>query len=391
MAAEDGGATTTVVDDLLESPQRFDFYQAVRILQFVARLRAERQAPGPTRSVGGDWLHDHEIVRFRSHVSFNFPPAPIRSVRLVPHEPLDEPDAELPSHFDMVVTFVGMAGANGVLPRHYTQMILDRERANDQSMRHFFDLFNHRVASLFYRAWEKYRFPFRWERASWEKTGRRNEDLFTQTLYCLIGYGNNALRKTGTSTTSAIRNRFAFDDSALLYFSGAFSHRPRTAGMLQRILSEFMGVPTQVLQFQGQWLYLRSEDRSEMPNEHNPKGRNCELGLNMMLGERVWNVQSKIRIRLGPMTIADFNRLSPGGHRLTIAAQFIRAYIGPDVDFDVQPILRKEDVPTSQLGNDDEQSRLGWNSWVLSQPAKEDADDAAFLMSGAPTRGGLTD
>ena len=35
-----------------------------------------------------------------------------------------------------------------------------RERkAGDFTLAAFFDLFNHRIVSLFYRAWEKHRFP----------------------------------------------------------------------------------------------------------------------------------------------------------------------------------------------------------------------------------------
>ena len=39
-------------------------------------------------------------------------------------------------------------------------------------LRDFLDIFNHRLISLFYRAWEKYRFPIAYE--------RRDEDTFSQ-------------------------------------------------------------------------------------------------------------------------------------------------------------------------------------------------------------------
>ena len=42
------------------------------------------------------------------------------------------------------------------MPRHYTELLLQRIREKDFSLRDFLDLFNHRLTSLFYRAWEKY-------------------------------------------------------------------------------------------------------------------------------------------------------------------------------------------------------------------------------------------
>ena len=46
-----------------------------------------------------------------------------------------------------------------MLPYCYTELILERLREKDTSFASFLDIFNHRMISLFYRAWEKYRFP----------------------------------------------------------------------------------------------------------------------------------------------------------------------------------------------------------------------------------------
>ena len=88
------------------------------------------------------------------------------------------------------------------------------------------------------------------------------------------------------------------------------------------------------------------------------------------------------RVQLGPLDRQAFDRFMPGGDDLVRLGQLVRTYAGPEFDFDVQLILRRQDVPQSQLGGD---SRLGWNSWMISDAPQHDADDAVFLHDGAPT------
>lgn len=54
----------------------------------------------------------------------------------------------------------------------------------------------------------------------------------------------------------------------------------------------------------------------------------------------------------------------------------------PGLDFDVQVLLRKEDVPEARLGAD--APALGWNAWLRQLPAERDADQSVFdPMQGA--------
>ncbi len=98
-----------------------------------------------------------------------------------------------------------------------------------------------------------------------------------------------------------------------------------------------------------------------------------------MIGARVWNVTSKFRIRLGPLSYAQFRRFIPSGDALEPVSQLVRQYVGGEFDFDVQPVLRGEEVPWCRLGgNPADAARLGWNTWVRSGPFDRDVDDAVF-------------
>jgi type VI secretion system protein ImpH len=81
-----------------------------------------------------------------------------------------------------------------------------------------------------------------------------------------------------------------------------------------------------------------------------------------------------------------FRRLMPGCRRLVQLGQVARTYVGPELDFDIQPVLRGDETPPCRLAADGEPPRLGWNTWVASVPRSRDAEDAVFVAEGLPTR-----
>lgn len=349
---------------LAREPYRFDFFQAVRLLMLRAcRPAATAQAQ---REIGHDYQPDAELVRFRAHVSHAFPAGEIVDFRAEPAAPPADVPRTPPR---MTVAFLGLIGPLGALPRHYTQLVIDRVRARDFALRDFLDLFHHRIVSLFYRAWAKYHFPVLYETAA-VSTQRRDSDIFTRGLYGLIGFG-----------TGGLRDRLSVHDETLLYYAGLLAHFPRNAVSLERLLDELFRTPTEVLQFQGQWLQLDDADQSRLTTPHFGRGWNNVLGQTALVGECVWSVESKFRIRLGPLSLPQFLSFSPLGARLPELVQLVRTYVGPDLDFDVQPVLRRAEVPACRLG-DRTAARLGWTTWVRSQDARCDARDAVFAPEG---------
>ena len=366
MATPSGRKGARLSDLLLREPYRFDFFQAIQLLE---RLSDERAAANPRARrypIGQDRSPEREVVRFGALASLGFPAGPISKLTVLP----DDEEAPAPRpHFQMTVSFMGMTGPSGVLPQHYTRLILERQRDKDFALRQFLDLFNHRAISLFYRAWEKYRFPTAYARLQRGDTPQ-GEDLFTSCLYALVGLG-----------TPGLRQRLGFDDEAVLFYAGLFAHEGRCTVSLQRMLEEFFELPVEVVQFQGQWMYLSDDDRSQMPSRGTPLGRNNQLGVSLVAGERVWDVQSKFRLRLGPLSYTEFLRFTPRGDGLRVLLEMTRLYSGPEFDFDVQPVLRADEVPWLQLTRDTQHApRMGWNTWLRSRPFQRDVDDAIFSI-----------
>ncbi|PHS12272.1 MAG: type VI secretion system baseplate subunit TssG [Blastopirellula sp.] len=363
-------ARASVKHKLLTEPYRFDFFQAVRLLEKVAR---EEGTEEDSKSIGYDGPPSQEILRFRSLASHSFPGSEIVSLEdLRSNEEEDERESK--PHFQMVVAFMGLTGPSGVLPLHYTQTVIDRVRQKDYAFRDFLDVFNQRIISLFYRAWEKYRFPIAFERAQAEES-TKDTDLFTQILFSLTGLG-----------TSGVKDRQLISDHTLLYYSGHFSHRPRSALGLQQILEDYFSFPVIVEQFTGKWLYLPEDEQTRMSGNGFSLGMNNRLGVDVIVGNRVWNQESSFRLRIGPVDYAQYQRLMPIGDQLTPLAQLTRSYIGNSLDFDVHVVLKKTEVPPCVLGDPEQPCYLGYNAWVRCNDLEEDPNDALFEDSGYPTQ-----
>jgi type VI secretion system protein ImpH len=352
MATESGRENTAVaiapasryaaVEDLLrETPQEFEFFQAVRLLE---RLYPDRSP------VGRFIAPNREVVRFAAHPSFPFPASQIQDLKW----PKTDGDAPV-----MVINFMGLTGPSGVLPLYYTEMIVDRLRAKDPAMVEFFDMFNHRMVSLFYQAWEKYRFTISYER------GER--DRFSHHLMDLIGMG-----------TKGLANRLDVLDDSLLFYSGLLSMHARSPGALGSILWDYFDVPVEVEQFVGAWHPL---DESDLCIFDRATEASEQLGRGAIVGDEIWNQQAGVRIKVGPLSLEQYMDFLPAGTAFKPLKSLANFAARGQIDFELQLILKKEEVPSCELGREvGPAPRLGWTTWAKTAPKREDAGDTIFSI-----------
>jgi type VI secretion system protein ImpH len=327
---------TALAWSLWQEPWRFQFFQAVRLLELIYPQR---------KPVGRD-----------------FPAAAVARIDPGPE------DSETTAVPQMQVTFLGLSGPAGVLPEGYMDLLLQRQREHDHALRDFLDLFNHRTISLFYRAWEKYRFPIGFERA---RRTPDNADLFSFGLECLVGIG-----------TGHQKERLPFADDALLRYAGHFAHFPRSALMLEILLADYFRIPVRIEQLVGRWLPLKADERTQLPSPECPGGRFNQLGYDVVIGAQVWDVQSGFRIRLGPLAQRQFAQWLPGGLHLRRLRSLAAMYAGPELDFEVRLVLQAAEVPMCQLGGRSvSPARLGWNTWLCSAAPVDDRADVRFHTS----------
>lgn len=362
MAAQNGRTDPPLSKLLFDESHRFSFFQAVRLLERMARAE---QLP-----VGRNADPAREVVRFRTHASLAFPASEVQQLERA--EPVSSEAAETigtgelmveaprePGQPEMTVTFMGLTGPLGVLPHPYTELLLDRLlRHRDRALLDFLDLFNHRMISFFYRAWEKHHFPALFERS--------REDHFTEALKALVGLG-----------TRGLGNRLEVPDEGLLPYAGLIAQRPHSAVSIAAILSDHFGVCVQVAQGTGQWLPLDDDSLSRLGTA------NSRLGLSTVAGSRVWDIQSKFRLRLGPLAFREMTRFLPTqGSMFGPLAAVTRWLAGQEFDFDVQLVLKADEVRGCVLTTRAKHKpMLGWTTWLRTQPFEADDDQVVLAVN----------
>ena len=320
-------------------PFQFQFFQAVRLLELLM----------PDREPVGRFVHpSQEAVRFGANPIISFPPSQIRSITRSPGAP---------AHMD--VNFIGMTGPLGVLPIYYTELIIARGKAKDRTLRDFLDIFNHRITSLFYQAWRKYRFTVAYER------GER--DKFSHHLLDLVGLG-----------TEGLQDRQSVADDSLIHYAGLLGQWPRSAAALRQLLTDYFEVPVEIEQFAGDWYRLDEDTQCCFEDGVDPSQ---QLGLGAVVGDAVWDQQSSVCVKLGPLTLEEYLDFLPNGSAFQPLRALLGFFAGSEFDFDVQLVLKREEVPRCELGAEDEVvPQLGWVTWMKSAPFTR--DPAETILEG---------
>ncbi|MCQ9154966.1 type VI secretion system baseplate subunit TssG [Acidomonas methanolica] len=317
---------------LIEMPGRFSFDAAMALLH---------SATGVPLS---------QSVRFRTPPGLATPWRDILEVRPLPD-----------GTYEVTIGFGGLTGHDGVLPRHYSAMADEAYRARSPALAAFLDLLAQRPRVQFAEAGMKYtaRAAIRAE------SGAGTACALDRALLSLIGVDP----AKGVALAG-------FDTRHLLYFSGLLATRPRSAERLRTLLEEWVRAPVHVEQFVGQWISVPPDQQSRLPG---PKaGQFSQLGVDAVIGACMWEMNARIEIVIGPLTLNDFRAFAPAGECHDSLAALIRFFVDDDVECVVRLGLKREEVPKART----ETARLGIDGW-LAQTAERTADayDVFFPVS----------
>lgn len=276
-------------------------------------------------------------------------PVPIRGVR------------RTKTAIEVDVSLIGMLGPLSSMPSAYSEFIAETGRRQTRGLLAFFEIFASRLTWMFLEASEKYNLTalLQWRRAK--------DTEVKGAMYALIGLG-----------TDGLQHRVPQPADALLSYAGLLAERRRSAEGLSAMLSADLCTPVAIRQFQPRWTDI---SRSEQTHMDPSRPDNVRLGINVTAGKRFLDVSGCFRIVIGPVRKAMFRQLAPETPTMTRLLELTRLYVGPGLDFDVQVVLDRRDIPAVQLSADGPPCRLGWNCWVKSQPSDTDSGDALIRMA----------
>jgi type VI secretion system protein ImpH len=328
------------IEQLLDHPERFDFYQALRTLEGMfpeAALIGQAKRPGT------------EYYRLGQSPMLSFAPASLSGVEHSKNGKLR-----------LMIRFFGLFGPQGPLPIHLTELAHERDlNFGDKTLRRFADIFHHRAISFFYMIWRQAQPAANRDRPA--------DDRFMAYLGALVGQG-------GPSTlneTSRTRNTVAPESKR--YFAGQLGRLAKTPDGLAAILSEVFQVPTQVNNFHPHWMAIERDDQTKLSGPTQYRA----LGQGATLGRRVYDVQHSIEVQMGPMDLASYEGLLPGGRAMASLVEWLKTYLGAEWFVRSTHMLKAEEVPALQLG---QQGRLGWTTWLGSRRTTKPTTELSFAL-----------
>lgn len=333
----------SLLRQLQQTPESFSFLQILRLLELHQQSRKPKQASSnqKTRVMPGVDFRppSQEPVRLRGQHSLEFPASEVEQL------------TQEGERWNLQANFIGLDGALGPLPYHYTELLLERQKAKDPALLQFLDLFNHRTASLFWRAASKYKLPLEFERARGHRADGKTVDRHTEILLSLIGLSPRLLQDDS-----------ALPSEALIYYGGLLSQKVKTASNLRQIIGGNFDVPVSIEEFAGTWCEVLPSMRCRLPTLEQPSGQNNCLGRTTLVGQKSWLAQNKVNIKLGPLSREQYQRFTPGSQTLQSLIELSSLYLGAENQFDLKLKVKAEAMPrTLRLGTG-QPYRLGWDS-----------------------------
>lgn len=332
--ASKGRSKTSAINfltEVSEKPYRYGFFQTVRRINCFYNDKP---------ITGSSYRPADDPIRFTQEPYTFFAPATLGG--------LEFDTSGSPPRLSQ--RFLGLFGPNGPLPLHLTEYARDRSRHHhDHTLASFADMFHHRAVSLFYAAWAQSQPVVQFDRPS--------EDRYAMYVGSLIGLG-----------IPSLRNLDSMHHVSKLGFAGHLGSLPRHVSGLVSLIKSYFNVQTQVVEFIAHWMRIPKDDLVVL-GEDNMNGR---LGINTIIGERVWQRQDKFQIRLGPLSLERYEAFLPSGKSFKALVAAVRNYVGIELLWEVNLILKKEEKPVTCLGKS---GALGWTSWLETDDQADHVED----------------
>lgn len=406
----------TLIQDLIEHPGSYDFFLAVRILQAAST--------GPR--VGCAYTPREDSIRFLQLPGFAFVGSSIGEIRWQ-------------SKPTLLLRSFGLLGPKGCLPIWMTDFALRQQGLPRPEPREydlarldpghpfgtespfvaFCYLLQQRMTSLLYRAWELHQLPPTFDTSRVTDSSPSQAAIawrhpLPRAFLALTGYlaleeavvapvphQVESLPHQPRPTKGAISSaplsppsepepgtvdsrprlpsdwlpRYQALWKTVAYNAGLLASAVRNPEGLQAILKSEFGISFSIVEFIERWVTCPEEDRCCLgaPSAH------LGLGRLSLVGSRFQDCQMQFRVQAGPLSFDDYLRFLPGRPDHRRLTDIIGIYCGDELGWDLQLVLKRQEVPATRLGLDSKKapSLLGWTTWLgfRKDSGEKDPDD----------------
>jgi type VI secretion system protein ImpH len=301
MASQERLTDADLIDSLAKYGHRYGFVRAVQLVELLFPSKIRVGEIGPT---------DEENIRFQHDPSLKFHAGDITSI--VPRNPQNG------VKFTYITsTFFGLFGTTAPLPPYMAEDVLMAEASEQPSLRGFYDIFHHRLISLFYRSWQKYRFS-----ASF-----RNDfsDLFSKRALSFVGIDiQGGISEEGLTPEE------------LLSIAPLAGQKSRASWVLRTALRRLLpGVNIDVDCFARRRIGIQGDNRVALGR------RNTTLNRDKTVGQTVEDRTGRYKLKIGPCDHEDYDALQPGGRLFpklqTILAHFSGGVLEAEIEVGLTP------------------------------------------------------
>lgn len=230
----------------------YDFHCAIQ--------RIEQMHP-EAASLGEGDDPSHEAVILKSHISDAIPDHELHTIENERTRPI------------VWMNLVSLGGRGGPLPEVYSDMLKERQRYKDHAFRDFLDIFNHRLASLWYRLRQKTLAGFVQKPAKETPVGEAG--------LCLSGIPNTKILEKTT-----------LKPSLLLAAQTLLWARHRSVESLKTLLEDYFHYSVKIEPWQGGWNNISDNETTRLGGPWNALGRDT------ILGKRSWNAMQGLHLHI---------------------------------------------------------------------------------------------
>lgn len=307
MAGAERQSDLALIREIAKDGRRYEFFSAVHLIHRLRTGGAPLGELGPL---------SREPLRFRHDPDLIFHASDISSLEI-----------DSAGRVALTSSFLGLYGAASPMAIHFSEDVIAAENSDQPSLREFYDLFHHRVLSLFYRAWKKYRLD-----AGFTLAG---DDASTKRMLCFVGVDAYGTHKEPGLTRLE-----------MLELAPLLAMKARSPRLLKLALGKLLpGIGVEVEQFVERRARIDDEDRFAL-------GRRChELGRSTTLGTHVRDRSARFRLLLGPVSYEECESLMPGGAKFPVLRRTVDQFTRGTLECEVDVLLREEEGPGFCLGS----------------------------------------